>query len=61
MCSGGSLAQLLQNAHDDFGPGVSEDELKRISLQMLQADFPWVNGGKKMAPLLYIHYNKYMI
>lgn len=36
MCSGGSLAQLLQNAHDDFGPGVSEDELKRISLQMLQ-------------------------
>ena len=54
MCSGGSLAQYIQNAHDDFGPGVSEDELKRISLQMLQEDFLWVNGEKKMALLLYI-------
>ncbi|CAK9091074.1 Calcium-dependent protein kinase 5 (PbCDPK5) [Durusdinium trenchii] len=36
MCSGGSLAQYIQNAHEDFGPGVSEDELARITLQMLQ-------------------------
>eukprot|EP00913_Durusdinium_trenchii_P028564 g26791.t1 len=42
MCSGGSLAQYIQNAHEDFGPGVSEDELARITLQMLQGIAYWV-------------------
>ena len=49
MCSGGSLAQYIQNAHDDFGPGVSEDELKRISLQMLQdVSIGWRKDGRSI-------------
>ncbi|CAJ1338040.1 unnamed protein product [Effrenium voratum] len=36
MCSGGSLSEYIQTAHDSYGPGVSEDELCRITVQMLQ-------------------------
>jgi len=36
MCSGGSLAEHIKLAHDSFGPGVSEEELARITIQMLQ-------------------------
>lgn len=36
MCSGGSLWEYINAAHDTYGPGVSEDELARITVQMLQ-------------------------
>ncbi|CAE6972398.1 CIPK25 [Symbiodinium sp. KB8] len=36
LCSGGSLAEYIENAHDSYGPGVSEDELARIAVQILK-------------------------
>eukprot|EP00439_Symbiodinium_sp_Y106_P032374 s499_g3.t2 len=36
LCSGGSLSEYIENAHDSYGPGVSEDELARIAVQILK-------------------------
>ncbi|CAE8602635.1 unnamed protein product, partial [Polarella glacialis] len=36
MCSGGSLSEYIKTAHETYGPGVSEEELARITVQMLQ-------------------------
>lgn len=36
MCTGGSLSEYIHAAHDNFGPGFSEEEIARIIFQMLQ-------------------------